>query len=493
MLRNGTEEAVKEFEKGCAHLASDSYYLGDLNDEGLIHLYELLQSEYKTLEDKKKDKKVEPSYSDQPSYSTHGANEFLRAEVNLRSEFHNRSLPLPGEGELSNYFLETVVKPFTKASKKDGKHDAVTPPDASDEHTHIIKGLDENGDGATEESGTPAHTHNVDNWMVLPVTVDKYKSDHPGKVLLKAEKTSLRVTKRLEDGSLEWEADFKIFKVNEDQQLVGGVVYEPDIVDAQGDSAPADEILKACHNYMIKSMTLGEMHEKKVKKGDSYIVENYIAPCNFIQDNQIVRKGSWVMIHKVVSKDLWKNIKDGKYTGFSMAGRAKDVSKSPLFGKNDNTPQNLTLKNFLNILKGGHDVEKVIRQVGDQYCVYDSKGKTKLGCHPTREEAFKQLAAIETNKHLTPKHLSETEIEKEIGAPKELSITYEQMKGICRRCSGLMKRGHIQKVRISTIINKNKFKRMFGIRRSTSGHDGLCRKFCSDPKLFITHVQKLQT
>lgn len=38
-----------------------------------------------------------------------------------------------------------------------------------------------------------------------------------------------------------------------------------------------------------------------------------------------------------------------------------------------------------------------IRKVEDEYCVYKKTGGESLGCHPTREEAQKQIAAIYAN------------------------------------------------------------------------------------------------
>lgn len=41
----------------------------------------------------------------------------------------------------------------------------------------------------------------------------------------------------------------------------------------------------------------------------------------------------------------------------------------------------------------------MIKKVGNQYCVYKSDGKTKIACHKTRQEAVRQLQAIEISKH----------------------------------------------------------------------------------------------
>lgn len=41
----------------------------------------------------------------------------------------------------------------------------------------------------------------------------------------------------------------------------------------------------------------------------------------------------------------------------------------------------------------------MIKKVGKQYCVYRSDGKTKIACHSTRQDAVRQLQAIEISKH----------------------------------------------------------------------------------------------
>jgi len=114
--------------------------------------------------------------------------------------------------------------------------------------------------------------------------------------------------------------DVPIFVSKADQQIICGVIYEPDTVDAQGDQANADEIKKAAFDFMESVRTFKVMH--KGKKTDITILESYIAPADFSVGKKKVKKGSWVITAKVNDKKVWKSIKDGKLTGFSMAGRA---------------------------------------------------------------------------------------------------------------------------------------------------------------------------
>lgn len=102
-----------------------------------------------------------------------------------------------------------------------------------------------------------------------------------------------------------------------DQQIVYGVVSEPNTIDLQGDRLSESEIRKACHKFMLTSQKIGKEHEG-IAKAD--IIESYIAPVTFKCGGQAVRKGSWVMAVKIHDPDLWQAVKKGDITGFSIAG-----------------------------------------------------------------------------------------------------------------------------------------------------------------------------
>jgi hypothetical protein len=108
-----------------------------------------------------------------------------------------------------------------------------------------------------------------------------------------------------------------IIKSKGDQQIVYGVVSEPDTIDLQGDRLSREEIEKACHKFMLTSQKIGKEHEGPAKAD---IIESYIAPLDFTCGGQTVRKGSWVMAVKIHDPDLWAAVKSGDITGFSIAG-----------------------------------------------------------------------------------------------------------------------------------------------------------------------------
>ena len=72
---------------------------------------------------------------------------------------------------------------------------------------------------------------------------------------------------------------------------------------------------------MEEVQALRVMH--KGKKVKVKILESYIAPVDFTVVNKSVKKGTWVITVRVLDKKIWKAVKDGELTGFSMAGYAK--------------------------------------------------------------------------------------------------------------------------------------------------------------------------
>lgn len=114
---------------------------------------------------------------------------------------------------------------------------------------------------------------------------------------------------------------FAVEKKDDDEHIVYGIVYEPDTVDAQGDQASEEEIRKAAYHFMENNPTFKIMH--KGKPVDIKVLESYIAPQDFTIEKRTIKKGSWVLVTRVNDKKLWSAIKDGTYTGYSMAGYAK--------------------------------------------------------------------------------------------------------------------------------------------------------------------------
>ncbi|MCK5601946.1 hypothetical protein KAR91_08760 [Candidatus Pacearchaeota archaeon] len=111
-----------------------------------------------------------------------------------------------------------------------------------------------------------------------------------------------------------------VAKEDEDERIVYGIVYESETVDSQNDKASEAEIRKAAYQFMEEVQTFRVNH-----KGPPIgvrVLENYIAPSSFKLKGQKVKKGSWVLVTRILDDDVWEKIKSGEITGYSMAGIA---------------------------------------------------------------------------------------------------------------------------------------------------------------------------
>lgn len=110
-----------------------------------------------------------------------------------------------------------------------------------------------------------------------------------------------------------------------EQRLVYGEVLIPDIEDSQGDVISAEEIEKTAHRFLAEYQQLGFMHQGTLEKGAARIVESYVAPVDFELNGHVVKKGSWVLVTKILDDHLWSLIKAGVLTGYSMGGLGQRV------------------------------------------------------------------------------------------------------------------------------------------------------------------------
>ncbi len=105
---------------------------------------------------------------------------------------------------------------------------------------------------------------------------------------------------------------------DDDERIVFGVVYEPDVEDTQGDQATAEEIRKAAYSFMENGQTYKVMH--KGIAVDICVLETYLAPVEFQIGDETITKGTWLLASRIPKGELWADIKSGEYTGYSMAG-----------------------------------------------------------------------------------------------------------------------------------------------------------------------------
>jgi DNA adenine methylase len=113
----------------------------------------------------------------------------------------------------------------------------------------------------------------------------------------------------------------------DDERYVLGIVLEPDVVDAQGDTYSPEEIRNAAHMFMEDFGGLGLMHKMRVN-GQVKILESYLAPTAFGVGEREVKKGTWLLAVRIISDELWEQVRDGNLTGFSIGGSARRVPEA---------------------------------------------------------------------------------------------------------------------------------------------------------------------
>lgn len=107
----------------------------------------------------------------------------------------------------------------------------------------------------------------------------------------------------------------------EDERIVYGVVLEPEEIDKQKDIYSEAEVRTAAHRFMEEFRHLGLMHQMRLD-GRLRILESYIAPQDLTINGETVKKGSWMLVIRVLDTDLWEAVKSGELTGFSIGGSA---------------------------------------------------------------------------------------------------------------------------------------------------------------------------
>ena len=114
----------------------------------------------------------------------------------------------------------------------------------------------------------------------------------------------------------------QIKKFDEEQQLVYGEVYAPDVPDSHGDFMTAEAIQKMAHEFMRRGLVKNIDVQHSREESGSYVVESFIAR----EEDSIFIPGSWVIGVKIPDGAIWNLVKTGELNGFSLDGEGVRVS-----------------------------------------------------------------------------------------------------------------------------------------------------------------------
>lgn len=136
-----------------------------------------------------------------------------------------------------------------------------------------------------------------------------------------ANKKSFAIIKS--DGNPTFQRQVPILKTDEAKQIVTGIVYEPDILDAHNEFMTEAEIEKAAHLFMKEFRNVDKQHD--FTSGYGEVIESWVAKSEMKLEDQDIKKGSWLMSVHVTDNDTWEGIQKGEITGFSMGGVGQRV------------------------------------------------------------------------------------------------------------------------------------------------------------------------
>ncbi|QWG87348.1 XkdF-like putative serine protease domain-containing protein [Bacillus mycoides] len=158
-----------------------------------------------------------------------------------------------------------------------------------------------------------------------------------------------------------FEKEVKIIKgEDEDQQLVYGIVYSPGSAedssthDAHGDFMTAEDIEKSAHNFIAKYRNIDAQHDFNAGAGE--VVESYVVPVDMDINGEKITKGTWVLVTKATD-EIWADIKDGKMTGYSLAG----IAETEVIEEEVTKTEEKQMKSFFQLMKGffgGESIQK---------------------------------------------------------------------------------------------------------------------------------------
>jgi hypothetical protein len=112
--------------------------------------------------------------------------------------------------------------------------------------------------------------------------------------------------------------------VNNDKQIAYGIVYAPGIADAHGDAMTADEIEQLAYSFMKKNNLTDRIDSNHDGRSTgSYMVESWIVKAGDPMFPNPRYIGAWALGIKVPNIELWKDIKSGKYAGYSFEAMAR--------------------------------------------------------------------------------------------------------------------------------------------------------------------------
>lgn len=116
----------------------------------------------------------------------------------------------------------------------------------------------------------------------------------------------------------------------EEEGIVYGIIYSPNIPDSQGDFADSDMIKQMMHSFAKTGEGIDIKHDfETLSKDDAYVVESFLvqegdprfSELKNYDGKEIDPTGSWAVAIKIDNEELRQKYRDGEWKGLSMGGK----------------------------------------------------------------------------------------------------------------------------------------------------------------------------
>ena len=113
---------------------------------------------------------------------------------------------------------------------------------------------------------------------------------------------------------------YEFIKIDSERRLVGAVAYRVGEIDKQGDYVATEEdLFEGMETFAKNGFVCGLQHESEAP---AFIVESFLTESEVLKGGKLIPEGSWWVCMKITDDALWKRIREGDFTGFSMSGKA---------------------------------------------------------------------------------------------------------------------------------------------------------------------------
>ncbi|MEP0004574.1 MAG: XkdF-like putative serine protease domain-containing protein [Balneola sp.] len=197
----------------------------------------------------------------------------------------------------------------------------------------------------------------------------------------------------------EFNAQINIQKVDEEKQLVYGIVYAPDEADTYGDAMTAETLEKAAHHFLTKARTSNVDTQHDNMPDDGVVVESFILGKN---DSRFPgeKEGAWAVVIKVTDDETWEAVKSGDLKGISLAGKAQVEEVE------DEDPDSLEKSIELIMSTISENLKKIFKSNGQKEEKLEKDFQTRVTAKEMRQAVWaleEEFSAILNDSEITDK------------------------------------------------------------------------------------------